>query len=110
MAKRDLYQLLSMKAIVCCYNNDSVSTYSLFKDAYNSYSQISGSLFYAEKKSFLLANIYVSFHKFDMLNKVEMFLSDNDLEEFHRLNILVPGYRAASIQQTTDGLFNLPCI
>ena len=110
MAKKDLYQLLAVKAIVCYYNNDAAGTYSQFRDSYNSYNRIPGSLFYAEKKTLLLSNIYISFHKFDMLHKADKFLSNDDLKEFHKLNIQVSDYRAAGIQQTTDGLFNLPCI
>lgn len=110
MAQRDLYQLLAMKAIVCYYNNDAAGTYSQSRDSYNSYNRIPGSLFYAEKKSFLLSNIYISFYKFDMLYKADEFLLNDDLKEFHKLNIQIPDYRAAGIQQTTDGLFNLPCI
>lgn len=110
MAKKDLYQLLAMKAIVCYYDNDAAGTYSQFRDAYNSYNRIPGSLFYAEKKNFLLSNIYISFHKFDMLPNADKFLSNDDLKEFRKLNIQVSDYRAAGIQQTTDGLFNLPCI
>ncbi len=110
MAQKNLYQILAMNAIVCYYNNDAMGTYSQSRDAYNSYNRMPGSLFYAEKKSLLLANIYISFKKFDMLSKADTFLSDNNLKEFHMLNIQVSDYRAAGIQQTTDGLFNLPCI
>lgn len=110
MAKRNLYHLLILKAIVCYYNGDSMGTYYQYKEAYVYYNQKPGALFYQEKKSLLLANIYVSYQKYDMLCKTKEFLSDTDQKEFDHLNIEIANYEAKGIQRTSDKLFNMPCV
>lgn len=110
MAKRNLYQIFVLKAIVCFYNKDREGTYYQYKEAYRSFKQKHGALFYKEKNSLMLANIYVSFYQFDMLSKAKDFLSDIDREEFDTLNICLSDYEAYGIQRTSDKLFNLPCV
>ena len=110
MAKRNLYQLFALKAIVCYYNEDKMGTYYQHKEAYNCFIEKPCALFYNQKKALLLANIYVSFQKFNMLYKASKFLSGDDQKVFEQLNICIPGYEADGIQRTSDKIFNLPCI
>lgn len=110
MAKRNLYQLLILKAVVCYYNGDSMGTYFQYREAYIFFNRKPGALFYSKKKDLLLANIYVSFKKFDILYKAKDFLSDADQIKFGHLSIELSDYEANGIQRTSDKLLNLPCV
>lgn len=110
MAKRNLYHLLAIKALVCYYNEDKMGTYYQQREAYNYFIENPNVLFYSEKKALLLANIYVSFQRFGILYKAKEFLSSNDQKEFEQIKICISDYEAQGIQRTSDKIFNLPCI
>lgn len=110
LAKRNLKQLLLLKAIVCCYNNDIIGTYYQYKEAYLLYAKKQEARFYQEKKQLLLSNIYVSFLQLGMLKKAKDFLSAEDQVYFNSLQIELSGYEADGIQRTSDKLYNLPAV
>ena len=110
MSQRYLYELLSLKAIICSYNKDKIGSYYHHRESYSIFCKKPSALRYQEKKAQLLSNIYVSFQMHDMLNEAEKFLSDADYKLFHQLDIQIPGYEAKGVQRTSDKLFNLPCV
>ena len=110
LSKKNWIDLLNLHAIICFYNGDVDGTYYHYKEAYEKYIQINFFRNFEEKRKLLIDNIFIAFSHFDCLSKASDFLTAEDTEYITALNNHNNHYVARGIQQTIDGLFNLPCI
>jgi hypothetical protein len=108
MGRKNWGDLLNLHAIICFYNNNWDGVYYHFKESYEAYHKIESSSFYEERLKLLLDNIFTAFSKQKKLQQAEKFLVAEDMDYIIRTQNTC--YEASGIQQTTDRLFNLPCI
>jgi hypothetical protein len=110
MGKKNWTDLLNLHAIICFYNKDADGVYYYFKESYEAYNLIKSSLHHEQRQKLLLDNIYTGFSKFKMLQKIENFLSPEDVDYIKNKTAQDRCYQARGIQRTSDNLFNLPSI
>lgn len=110
MDKKNWVDLLNLHAIICFYNGDTDGVYYHFKESYEAYSMIKTSLFYKERRKLLLDNIFIAFSKLKILQQAENFLVTEDMNYVINHKAKDTSYEALGILQTSDRLFNLPCI